>query len=210
MVVAWAILAPAGVLVARYFKVLPWQDFPAVVDSKIWWHSHWMGQTCCLLLTIGALIIIYPVATGGSLHGILGYSVIGLALVQVGLGIFRGSKGGPTDPAADGSLYGDHYNMTLRRRFFEFAHKFLGYSLLILAVATILVGLWHANAPRWMWVFLTLWWCSLTVLGLWLQAQGRAVDTYQAIWGPSPTHPGNVMADHGWGMRRKQYQERAK
>ena len=37
-----------------------------------------------------------------------------------------------------------------------------------------------------------------------LQRQGRCIDTYQAIWGPDPRHPGNRLKPVGWGVRRPQ------
>jgi hypothetical protein len=38
-----------------------------------------------------------------------------------------------------------------------------------------------------------------------LQRRGLAVDTYQAIWGPDPQHPGNATPP-GWGMNRHRAQ----
>jgi hypothetical protein len=34
------------------------------------------------------------------------------------------------------------------------------------------------------------------------QRAGRCIDTYQAIWGPDPAHPGNRRPPVGWGVRR--------
>jgi hypothetical protein len=36
-----------------------------------------------------------------------------------------------------------------------------------------------------------------------LQIRGRAVDTYQAIWGPDLDLPGNRMKPIGFGVRRR-------
>jgi hypothetical protein len=49
---------------------------------------------------------------------------------------------------------------------------------------------------------LALWWLALIALWVTLQRQGRAIDTYQAIWGPDPKHPGNAVPPTGWGVRR--------
>ncbi|MCV0428018.1 MAG: hypothetical protein K5905_21385, partial [Roseibium sp.] len=114
----------------------------------------------------------------------------------------RGTKGGPTDVRPDGSLRGDHYDMTPRRLVFETFHKSFGYLALILMVGAIATGLWTANAPNWMWIFLVGWWGALAGISGYLQARGRAVDTYQAIWGPDSIHPGNRMKKQGWGTIR--------
>ena len=44
MVLAWAVLLPVGVLVARFFKVMPGQDWPLRLDNKSWWHAHRLLQ----------------------------------------------------------------------------------------------------------------------------------------------------------------------
>ncbi len=203
MVVAWGILAPLAVLVARFFKVLPRQDWPRELDSQVWWRSHWMGHSVVLGLTIFGLALVLPTDFGRmSLHNWLGFVLVALLVVQVALGLSRGSKGGPTAPAKDGSPRGHHYDMTPWRRMFETSHKMLGYVALALAVIVMLTGLWKANAPVWMWLTLTLWWGGLVLAFFELQRRGMAVDTYQAIWGDDPAHPGNRMPAPGWGVRR--------
>lgn len=37
MVLAWVILLPLGVLIARFFKITPHQSWPASPDNKFWW-----------------------------------------------------------------------------------------------------------------------------------------------------------------------------
>ena len=39
MVLAWGVLLPLGALAARFFKVLPGQDWPRVLDARPWWHG---------------------------------------------------------------------------------------------------------------------------------------------------------------------------
>lgn len=198
MTLAWGIIVPLAVLIARYLKVLPGQDWPRALDSQVWWRIHWIGQSFALLLTLIGLGLIWGVAQGGSLHGRLGYTVLILTLAQITLGIFRGSKGGPTCT----NVRGDHYDMTPWRVTFEWAHKLLGYALIMMGVTTILFGLWHANAPVWMWLTLTLYWSCLLVAAIVLQNRGWAIDTYQAIWGPDPRHPGNRRKPVGFGIRQ--------
>ena len=58
------------------------------------------------------------------------------------------------------------------------------------------------DRPRWMLLTLTLWWLLLAAAFYALQKNGRCIDTYQAIWGPDPAHPGNRRPLPGWGVRR--------
>ena len=199
MVLAWGVLAPLAVIVARFFKVMPGQDFPREVDNQVWWRSHWMGQSLVVGLSIFGLALVLPSDMASmSLHNWLGYGVLVGAAAQVVLGVFRGSKGGPTDV----KIRGHHYDMTPWRRMFEALHKMIGYTVILLAMVTILLGLWKANGPVWMWLTLGVWWTLLLVVFVSLQKRGMAVDTYQAIWGTDPAHPGNQGPAPGWGMRR--------
>ncbi|MEO1329208.1 MAG: cytochrome b561 domain-containing protein [Pseudomonadota bacterium] len=202
MVLAWGVIAPVAVLTARYFKVLPNQDWPRELDNQFWWRTHWIGQSVAMALTVASVLLVQSAVTATGWHGRFGYGVLAIGLLQVVLGLVRGSKGGPTAPGPDGGLRGDHYDMTRWRLMFEFAHKSLGYLALALAIATICLGLWSANAPRWMWLALALWWTALLLIALVLQRKGWAIDTYQAIWGPGLEHPGNRRPKQGWGMRR--------
>ena len=202
MVLGWGIMAPSVVLIARFFKVMPGQNWPVQLDNKVWWRSHWMGQSVVFALTLIGLALVWPPSWAGlSLHMIMGYCVLIGLLVQTVLGIARGSKGGPSEAAADGSLRGDHYDMTSRRLIFELVHKTVGYCLLTLAVATIVVGMWDANAPRWMWLVLVIWWMFYVCAFAMLQRAGMAVDTYQAIWGTDIVHPGNQQPTSNWWQR---------
>lgn len=203
MVLAWGVLAPVAILVARFFKITPGQNWPEQLDSQIWWRSHWMGQSLVAGLSILGFVLVLPADLGNmSLHSWLGYAVLLLTIVQILMGVFRGSKGGPTDPGPDGSTQGDHYNMTPWRIVFERIHKGTGYALLLAAAVTILLGMWKANAPLWMWLSIGVWWAGVIAAGGYLQHRGMAIDTYQAIWGPDQTHPGNNLPSQGWGMRR--------
>ena len=101
---------------------------------------------------------------------------------------------GSTDPRVDGTLRGDHYDMMLRRLVFEQVHKSVGYFFLANAALTLLTVMWDSNAPSWMWIGLFLWWICFVAASLMLQRKGRAVDTYQAIWGCDPVHPRNIMS----------------
>jgi len=184
MVLAWSVLLPLGVMGARFFKVLPGQDWPRVLDNKVWWHAHLTLQYGGVACTLLGVWLILGGARGGSVvalwHARAGWLVSALGVLQVLSGLLRGSKGGPTDVR----MRGDHYDMTLRRVIFEWVHKCGGYMALLLAVFATFSGLVVADAPRWMVLVLLLWWMALIVMCLVLQKQGRCIDTWQAIWGP--------------------------
>ena len=194
MVLGWGILAPVGVLVARYLKVLPNQNWPAQADNQFWWIFHRCAQYSAVILTLIGVAIVW--ASDGStsatssawLHRLLGWMITGFGVAQILSGWLRGSKGGPTD---DAGLRGDHYDMTARRVMFERFHKVLGYSILSIAAVTILTGMWHANAPTWMWLCVTGAWVGFGIFAVLLQRRGMAMGSYQAIWGPDQAHPGN-------------------
>ena len=202
MVLGWAVLIPLGVLAARYFKVMPGQDWPARLDNKAWWHAHRGLQWLGLLLAMLGLLLVLPHAgqhgAAAQNHARLGWVLMSLAALQLLSGLLRGSKGGPSEP----QLRGDHYDMTRHRIWFERLHKGLGWLLLGGSMGVIVSGLALADAPRWMGALLLLWWLALLMLALRWQASGRCIDTYQAIWGPDPAHPGNQRKPIGWGVRR--------
>jgi hypothetical protein len=204
MVLSWGVLLPLGVCIARFYKVTPNQKWPEQLDNKLWWHAHLLIQIVGLSLAILGLILIGFIHSKtinthlAQWHGYLGWLVMTLGLLQAGGGMLRGSKGGPTDA----QLRGDHYDMTRRRRVFEWVHKTGGYLALLLALCVIGMGLLVSDAPRWMPAVLIVWWLGLGFCFLWLQGRGRCFDTYQAIWGDSPEHPGNHLTQSGWVSRR--------
>ncbi len=205
MVLAWAVLFPLGVLAARFFKILPGQDWPRELDSRVWWRTHLTTQYAGGAVLILALVLaLFATGTAGAAaafwHQLLGWTVMTLAVWQFLGGWLRGTKGGPTD--VRGSLAGDHYDMTRRRRIFEYAHKIGGYLALLAACLALVTGLYAANASRWMWLVLIAWWVGGALLAVYLQRRGLAHDTYQAIWGPSCDHPGNHRPPIGLGVRR--------
>jgi len=85
---------------------------------------------------------------------------------------------------------------------FEIAHKALGYLSLLLAFVAMLLGMWIANVPYWMWVGLVVWWTIAVIVYGRCQKRGMALDTYQAIWGTDPNLPGNCRKPIGPGIKR--------
>ena len=200
MVLAWGVALPLGVLIARFFKVTPQQNWPHELDNKFWWHAHRSLQYAGVGLMSLGVGLAWGQGAGQSLaaqmHGVLGWTLLTLGWLQVVGGLLRGTKGGPVDSKGEpvtliSAMRGDHYDMTPYRKRFEWLHKTIGYCALLFSVATINLGLYLADAPRWMWSGMWLWWIIwLGAFMLW-QKQGRCVDTYQAIWGPGLEHPGN-------------------
>ncbi|MEM1345030.1 MAG: cytochrome b561 domain-containing protein [Pseudomonadota bacterium] len=199
MVLAWGALFPLGILVARFWKVLPRQDWPRELDNQVWWRAHLALQYSGGIAMLVGLTLILMTDAGDTAHAYIGWVVVGFASLQFLAGWLRGSKGGPTDD----SLRGDHFDMTLRRLAFEYFHKFAGYALVALALWGIVSGMWLANAPVWMWLGLAGWWACIILAFVVLQRRGQALDTYQAIWGPDPDLPGNRRPPIGVGVCRR-------
>lgn len=205
MVLSWGMMTPVAILIARYCKITSRQNWPLELDNRLWWNAHYMGQSVSFLIACVGLVLtlVSQQNQGGALlHQVLGYMIMALGLAQILSGMMRGTKGGPTAPQADGSLRGDHYDMTRRRLLFECGHKTVGYTTLVLMMVAVFTGLWAANAPNWMWIAIGCWWLLLLGFAVWFQRRGLAFDTYQAIWGPSTKHPGNVMPKQGFGVVR--------
>ena len=203
MVVGWSILIPLGMLAARFFKIWPGQRWPEILDHPAWWRLHVSLQSAGVaVMSLGALLAFGRGAGGTGLalwHHRAGWALVCVGWAQVAAGLFRGSKGGPGAAA----LRGDHYDMTLRRRAFEYGHKSLGWAALPVVVGTTAVGLAMLDAPRWMALLIGGWWLAIALAFALLQASGRCLDTYQAIWGPAPEHPGNARRPIGWRVGRR-------
>jgi hypothetical protein len=201
MVLSWGILLPVGVLIARFYKVTPSQNWPHKVDNKLWWHSHRVFQWSGLVfMTLGIWSVwgfSTSVTTAAVTHSSIGWILLCAGWLQAVGSFARGSSGTPEEP-------GDHYLMTRKRLVFERIHKFVGWTALLGSVVTIILGLFIADAPRWMLMAMIAWWLGLAIVFIRLQRQGRCIDTYQAIWGPDLKHPGNRLKPIGWGVRRLQ------
>ncbi|RIY01066.1 cytochrome B [Aureimonas flava] len=203
MVMGWGVLLPLGMIVARFFKIVRASDWPATLDRKFWWHAHLTFQIAGIgVMTLG-LLLAYGRGEGASelarLHHLVGWTVVLMGWSQVLGGLLRGTKGGPTGT----TIRGDHYDMTLRRVVFEYLHKFGGWATLPLVVVTTTIGLVMVDAPRWMPLLIGGWWGGLALAFVLLQRQGCCIDTYQAIWGPEPVHPGNARMPIGWRVTRR-------
>lgn len=215
---AAGVLMPLGVLLARYFKILPGQDWPRELDRRLWWVAHLgIAYAAAIVFLVGIVIIVFEMggledgedAVEHLTHAHAWFGWLSLAMLAAIFinGWQRGTVGGPGKPAPGtlGPLHGvagDHYDMTARRRWFERTHKLIGYLLLAELVACVITGLWYVNAPRGALVSLCAWWVMLLLFALRWERQGRCVDGYQAKWGPAMEHHGNRIPELGWGVRR--------
>jgi hypothetical protein len=133
------------------------------VGSYLSWHGYdgsGLGGWCLagLLLVLNAPVAAPSVTPSVWLHHGLGWTVLTLAASQCASAWLRGTKGGPTSPAPNVSLRGDHFDMTPRRYVVEDLHKFGGLLAIFLSLNGIVTGMWQANASCWMWPVLIVWW----------------------------------------------------
>jgi hypothetical protein len=117
-----------------------------------------------------------------------------LGVIQVVAGALRGKHGGknyysakPDDPS---TWFGDHYNMTTRRRIFEAWHKNAGYFATFCALAAVATGLMQYPMPTLKWLIV-----ALVVVVLCIAAYfdyiGIRHDGYRAAHGTDPEAPYN-------------------
>jgi hypothetical protein len=212
MVLGWGILLPVGILLGRFYKVTPAQDWPARLDNPFWFRSHRAVEYAAGVLMLAALALILTAdparSDWGPCHALMGWSLVVFGWVQLLGSHLRGTMGGPVEPFTrrqrpPGTWGGDHFDMSAQRIWFEYIHKILGYALVLLSVAALLSGLRAADALNWMWIAIALWWLAVAIAFAVLQRQGKAIDCYQAIWGVDPELPGNRRKTIiGWGVRR--------
>ena len=213
MFVAWLVVVPISIMVARFYKVTPHQNWPAALDNPFWFIWHRRLGYLAIILTLAGLCVLVLSRKGNwfeaSHHAIAGWSVIALALAQIANSLLRGTHGGPIDPItrqakARETWFGDHYCMTTRRVVFEYLHKIIGSIAIVAMLFACSSGLYLADAPRWMWLGLVSICAIFAIAFIRLQRRGRCIDTYQAIWGLDPTLPGNLRKSSiGCGINRR-------
>jgi hypothetical protein len=212
MVLAMGLLTPPVIIVARFFKVTPGQDWPRRLDNPFWFitHRRW-GHVIGAIAAVGLVFVLADRGWGPpwrNWHTCAGWVIAVLVVIQTVGAWLRGTHGGPIDPFTrqrrpPEQWPGDHYSMSARRVIFEYIHKIAGYILLILTVVAIITGLLIADAPRWMPIAIGAWWVMMLAIFVYLQRAGRCIDTYQAIWGPDPDLPGNRRRPIGLGVVRR-------
>ena len=135
MFAAWAVLAPAGVFLARFAKRVP----PSSGPRAFWFVSHYMVQSAALAAAAAGLGLAVAFSWGGahfdSAHGKLGLAVFVAGALQPVNAFVRPLRGKPGSP------------YTTARLLWEILHKGAGYATLAAAAAAIVLGLLAYGAP---------------------------------------------------------------
>ncbi|XP_058951957.2 ferric-chelate reductase 1-like [Pocillopora verrucosa] len=125
MVIAWIGFASIGMFIARHMKVLFGQR--VLLGTKMWFTLHRLLMVLTVVLTILGVIIIFVHAgrwtKEAGAHPITGIFVLVLAVIQPIMAVFRPHPGEE------------------KRYIFNWAHRGVGLSALILAVVTVFFGL---------------------------------------------------------------------
>jgi len=148
MVFAWIILSPHAVLAAIGFKS-NW-------NPGVWFRVHRNLQMTVILVTLisggiaiyftGGIKFNYSIATIGS-HQTIGITLLALGLVQAVVGIFRPHATAPGAQPSKG------------RVIWEYAHKYLGRSMLMLAFANCWLGVYSPAVISHPELFAICFWC---------------------------------------------------
>jgi hypothetical protein len=201
MFLCWFILVPFGIMAIRFLKTKPVPTgLPRGVGKFdrlfIWWVMHiWTLYTAIGLSLLGLTIAM--VSSGGfsgSVHSFFGFGTVLFGTLQIIAAWYRGTHGGPnhlnSDPDDPTSWRGDHFDMTRQRRWFEAYHKTGGYFAMLLALGAVTTGLMQFWMPL---IAIVLLLILLGGFGLFILAEGKGQrhDTYQAVFGSDPDHPGN-------------------
>jgi len=129
MFLAWGLLAPAGVLVARFTKHVQ----PAAGSSAFWFTTHRIVQIISTVLSVvGLVLAIVMVAPGphfSEAHHIIGVVVVALGLLQPTNACCRPAKAPIGKPQSSA------------RTAWERLHKGTGYAAILLAVVAVVLGL---------------------------------------------------------------------
>jgi len=201
MTFAWLFLVPLCILVIRFGKPRPTfsglKRKVAIYHREWWWFSvHKYGMIVAMLLSLGGGIVAIAVSRGfsGTVHSVFGILAIALGVVQIVAGWLRGRHGGKyyytADPDDPSTWFGDHYNMTLRRRIFEAYHKNAGYFAGFCALAAVASGLMQYPLP-WLLVAVVTLFVLVLVCAAVLDFKGLNYDGYKAAHGTDPEHPFN-------------------
>src|SRR5690606_1573231 len=77
MALAVGVLLPLSVLLARYFKILPRQDWPRELSRRFWWSSHLAFVYCATVAAAAAMVLVVMARPENSDHAAHGHAWIG-------------------------------------------------------------------------------------------------------------------------------------
>jgi hypothetical protein len=137
MFVCWAVLVPAGIFAARFFK----HAWPNTGPSARWFVVHrWVQSGSGILLVVGFALGVIVSGSGSHFtnpHGIIGLTVFLLGILQPINAAFRPPKA----PS------------TTKRTAWEWTHKIGGYGSVLLAAANIYIGLRLVHSMRYIVIY---------------------------------------------------------
>lgn len=201
MVAVWFVLVPTCILVIRFGKPKPTltgiREKVSIKNAAWWWFSvHKYGLIVSIGLALAGAIVAVAVSGGfsRSFHSMFGLTTVALGCLQIMGGWLRGKHGGknyytavPDDPE---TWFGDHYNMTTRRRIFEAYHKTAGYFVYFFAAGAVASGLMQYPVP-WLAEFIVAMVVIAFVLAIVLEYNGFRYDGYRAAHGYTMDAPFN-------------------
>jgi hypothetical protein len=102
MVIAWGMLVPVGILLSRFYKVTPGQDWPRVLNNPFWFNTHRAFEYAAGVLTLAAAALVLLDNDGRapwrSFHAAAGWIIVILGWLQLLGSHLRGAMGGPSNP----------------------------------------------------------------------------------------------------------------
>ncbi|RWB35836.1 MAG: hypothetical protein EOS50_01380 [Mesorhizobium sp.] len=201
MFAIWIVLVPAVVALTRFGKPPPSavgipKGSPKFGRKLYWFTLH---RVCLFVLTVisvvaGLMAVTASNGFSGTLHAVFGIGTLVLGALQVVGARWRGTHGGrdPEQGTPNRPVFtrGDHYDMTLRRRWFEACHKTVGYFALVCAIGAVATGLsqyWIFGIAIALGFVVACW----LVIAIVLEAKGFRHDTYLSNFGTGAHHPFN-------------------
>jgi hypothetical protein len=183
MGIAWGVLAPLAVVIARYAKTVP----PSTGPAAWWFTRHWQMQVAVVLMSCAGLVLGFLMAPPGThltaFHHVAGTVVVAAAVLQPLLG--NKCVRPPKTPRS------------LQRLAWEAMHKTLGYGALALGVPVVFTGLQRLGAP---WYYTAGYAAGVAVLaGAWisLEIQARVAAANKAAGTDATSGPRKSVAAAG-------------
>jgi hypothetical protein len=202
MVFIWLVLVPCCILAIRFGKPRPRphgiREQVKLTNIAWWWFSiHKFGLYIAIGLALigGGIALTVSKGFSGSVHSIFGILTLTFGTLQIVSSWLRGKHGGKYYFKADlndpESWFGDHYNMTPRRRRFEAYHRTAGYFAAFCAIGAIASGMMQYPMPLLLGFALL---AVIVILGasIIFEYKGLRYDGYRAAFGNDPEHPYNI------------------
>jgi len=201
MVAVWFVLVPICILVIRFGKPKPTltglHRKVSIRNAEWWWfNTHKYGLIFAISIALAGAVVAIVVSGGfsGSLHSFFGITTVALGCLQIMGGWLRGNHGGKNyhtaDPNDPKTWFGDHYNMTTRRRIFEAYHKTAGYFVFFFASGAVTTGIIQYPIP-WLAEFIIVMVLIAFATAIVLEYKGYRYDGYRAAHGYTMDAPFN-------------------